>query len=960
MSLCQNILVAWVGMNSLGYCEGGKGNAGTAITLENDYVRYVIGANGYNLSFVDKRTGRDHCVQEPQQAFVILKRDGRDYEPSTCSFAEGKITVEFDQPRFTAVINVEAKGHYFVFEVVSVSDGDVEELVFSSLHIKPSKYVSGMSGVAADDDFAVCLRALNLQVGASVSGTPPLLQAACYPKYGLVGAKVALVGCPAEELRSVLKEVVRQEGLPYSSLGGPWALDAEENRGSYVFASVSEDNVEEWIELAKRAGLAQIHIHGWWRSLGHYEPRQDLFPHGLEGLKAVVDKIHEAGLKAGMHTLTGCISPIDPFATPVPDKRLAKDATFTLAGSVSESDRRIPTLEQPHALDTIWAYASHGNVIQIDDELIQYTLLAEKPPYGFTNCTRGAFGTKTQSHEKGAAVHHLFVRYTSFLPDENSTLVDEVAECIARAFNTCGFDMIYMDGAEGMMGGWHGVAKMRGAIFNKIKRRVLVEASSWGYHSWPFHSRIGAWDHPRWGVKRFIDAHCQAMEQYRSSALLPAQLGWWALLGPSADWDAQLPDEIEYLCCKALGYDAPMSFQGVYPSQQPANARQDEYLKMIGQYERLRLTGYFSDSVKARLKAPKEEFRLVQAQNGVWHFIPTDYATHKVTGLRDGSNTWTVRFAHGRLRLTVNNRFDAQPVRLRIQALHSAAPYDSADGLVLAEFDKEGEFGVREAASGVTHALTSSTEQVKGSEVSGCYSAENTMAQRRGAWAEIGKVFSPPLDLRRYGALGVWVYGDGKGELLNLQLRDPPQYYHGTYDEHYVDVDFTGWRYFELLLRERDAERHGDYVWPYSGTYQIYRSPLVREHVSALNLYYNNLPPSDSVKCYLSPIKALPTVKVKMENPSVTIGGKRIVFPVTLESGQYIEFASTSNCKLYDERGAVVEEIKPQGEAPTLAAGENTVTFTCAPPEGYNARANVTVISSGEPLSSEEGSVSVK
>lgn len=273
---------------------------------------------------------------------------------------------------------------------------------------------------------------------------------------------------------------------------------------------------------------------------------------------------------------------------------------------------------------------------------------------------------------------------------------------------------------------------------------------------------------------------------------------------------------------------------------------------------------------------------------------------------------------------------------------------------MLAEFDKEGEFEVHKNASGITHTLTSSKEKVKGSEVSGCYSAESAMEHRRDGWAKIGKVFSPQLDLSKYGALGVFIYGDGKGELLNFQLRDPPQYYHGTYDEHYVDVDFKGWRYFELLLRERDAERHGDYVWPYSGTYQIYRSPLVREHVSALNLYYNNLPPSDSVKCYLSPIKALPTVKVKMENPSVTIGGKRIVFPVTLESGQYIEFASISDCRLYDERGAVVKEIKPQGEAPTLAEGENTVNFISTPPSGYNARVKVTVISSGEPLSSEE------
>ena len=46
--------------------------------------------------------------------------------------------------------------------------------------------------------------------------------------------------------------------------------------------------------------------------------------------------------------------------------------------------------------------------------------------------------------------------------------------------------------------------------------------------------------------------------------------------------------------------------------------------------------------------------------------------------------------------------------------------------------------------------------------------------------------------------LGLWIYGDGKGELLNFQLNNSREYY-TAWDDHYVDVNFTGWRYFELL-----------------------------------------------------------------------------------------------------------------------------------------------------------------
>jgi len=913
------------------------------VVLENDYARYVIGPDGRNRSLVDKKSGKDYCAVPGKRPLVTLSQGGTQGAPTACSAADGKITVRFQKPDVTVVLKATPRKHYFVFEVESVSDPQVEALALLNLAVTCSADISGMSGMAADNDFAACVRVVNLQGRLSLGGNPATFTVRCDGKHGLAGAKLVLAACPRSEIRPVLQEALREEGAVWSPLGGPFALDAPENRGSYVFASVSEKNVDEWIALAKKAGLAQIHLNGWAHSLGHYEPRKGLFPNGLAGLKATVDKIHAAGLKAGMHTLTGCISPHDPWVTPVPDKRLAADARFTLAAGIDAKAAIVPTAEQPQEFDTVWAYAAHGNVVRIDDELIQFAGLARQEPFGFTKCRRGAFGTKAAPHAKGAAVDHLFVRYGAFQPDENSTLVDDVAAQIAGVFNTCGFDMIYMDGAEGMVGGWHGVAKMRRAIFQKINRRVLVEASSWGYPSWTFHSRIGAWDYPNWALKRFIDIHCRANERYRRTALLPAELGWWAIFGPNRNRDAELPDELEYLCTKSLAYDMPMSFQAVHPGQRPQNARQDEYLEMIGRYERLRLGGHVAKSVRERLREEGAEFRLVRAADGRWQFVPTDYAVHKVTALDDPSSTWTV-----------TNRFGAQPVKLRVQALYSVQPYDGPEGVVLASFEGPGEFPATAAAPGVTCSLARSTDQVKAGGASGRLSATSKAKSRRGAWAKMGKKFDPNLDLHQYGALGVWVHGDGKGELLNLQLTNPRQYWH-CLDEHYVTVDFTGWRYFELLLRERDAEQFGRHQWPYSGHYAVYRSPLVSQHTSELNLYVNELPPGQEVACYLSPVKALKTAKVTLRNPAVQIGGRRIVFPVEVPSGGYLELESPSECRLYDERGALVEKVEPQGDVPQLAAGANQVHFTCQGPEGLRARARVTVISCGEPFGSAGG-----
>ena len=918
---------------------GAPAPAPSPIVLETADLRYVIGPDGHIVSFADKRTGKDYCAREPMTGFAHARKEGKTYGPVACSASGDLITVTLGGSAGQIVVRATPKKRWLVFEVVSVSDRKFEEVSFGVVRVALSKRTNSMAGVASDDEFGAAARALNLQANLRLHGGPaPLLLPYAEAKHGLVGAKVALVGCPAQEMRAVLKDLVRQEGLLWSPLGGPFALDAEENRGSYVFASISEQNADAWITLAKKAGMAEIHLMGFERSLGHYEPRKEMFPNGLEGLKAVVAKIHAAGLKAGLHTLTGGMAPHDPFITPVPDKRLAKDAAFTLAEAIDDTAKAVPTIETPRDLETLWAYSGHGNVIQIEDELVQYTGLAQGAPAGFTGCKRGAFGTKPRPHPKGAPAHHLFVRYGLFQPDENQGLVDDLADCIANVFNTCGFDMIYLDGLEGMPGGSYGEARMAHAVFGRLKGRVLVEASNWVYHNWPFHSRIGAYDYPHWGLKRHVDIHCRDMLGYRAGSLLAAQLGWWSILGPNADHPGQFPDEIEYLCAKALAYDAPMSFEDVVAGPNPPHARQDEYLELIGRYERLRLGRHFPESILARLRAPKEDFRLRQAADGAWRLLPTDYAAHKVTGLAGGSAAWTVK-----------NRFGPQPLRLRLEALYAADPYDSPGAAVLATFEKADEFVAGRAAAGVTAAWAPSNEQVRDGAATGRFSARSALASRTGSWVEFSRTFAPPLNLGKCGALGAWIFGDGKGQLLNLQLTNPPQFW-DTWDEHYVNVDFAGWRYVELHLRERDAERHADYDWPYGGTSAVYRSPLIRNHVNRLNIWCNNLPPGDEAKCFIGPVKALPVGKVKLANPALTVEGARIVLPVTIESGQYIELEGAGECKLRDERGTVLQAVAPQGDMPNLKPGDNRLAFSCEAPDGRPARVRVTVITQGEPL----------
>ncbi len=528
------------------------------------------------------------------------------------------------------------------------------------------------------------------------------------------------------------------------------------------------------------------------------------------------------------------------------------------------------------------------------------------------------------------------------MSDADSTLLAEVAAKTAEAFNECGFDMLYLDALDGedVLGGeengWHYGSKFVFELWKRLKKPALVEMSTFHHHLWFVRSRMGAWDHPRRSHKKFIDIHCKTNESYQRM-YLPVNLGWWAVKTWSgAQGEPTFPDDIEYLCCKCLGTDASLSLMGIDPDNAHEIPALSRLANIIKDYETLRLSNYFPESVKAKLRARGEEFTLIRSPRGEYQFQRVQYAKHKVECMDMWSNAWKTY-----------NRFERQPVGLRIEALMAAGPYDAAGNVTLADFEDVADFDDREAESDIQVDLRMSKDIVQAGTSSGFLTASSSRSSRKGAWTKVGKRFSPPIDLSELEGLGVWVYGDGKGEVLNFQIRSPEHVVAGI-GEHYVIVDFTGWRYFELI--ETEGGRYADYAWPYGDAYAIYRERVQYDQVAALCLWYNNLPPNDAATCYLSPIKALPLVNATLSNPAVTVGDRRILFPTDIESGCYLEFHSIPDCKLYGPQGELIREVVPEGVAPVVEAGENLVRFTCDVRGDINPRAFVTVISRGESL----------
>ena len=222
---------------------------------------------------------------------------------------------------------------------------------------------------------------------------------------------------------------------------------------------------------------------------------------------------------------------------------------------------------------------------------------------------------------------------------------------------------------------------------------------------------------------------------------------------------------------------------------------------------------------------------------------------------------------------------------------------------------------------------------------------------QKATWGCLTKVCEPSLNLGNRTALGVWVKGDGNGELVDFKLYSGGAGMALLQSSHYVKVDFTGWKYFTFI--EPESTRITDYKWPVLSKYYVYDNHIGVVNYAAVTevqIWVNNLPADKKVSCLFGPVKAIPMAPVKIENPSVAINGQKITFPVTMDTGMFLELKSATDCKLYSPSGKVIQEVVPGGNVPVLKSGANELSFSAQTADKVSTRVQVTVSAEGSPL----------
>ena len=685
------------------------------ISFETECLAVHIDDTGVVRALLDRGTGVNYLALQQPAPLLGIRIAGQFLAPGAMRYEEssGTLTLRYSDG-ITAVVKAATKTTHVTFEVVSVdAKQEVELVVWGPFPTQIKETIGETVGVVRNDRFALGIQTLNVKTlggyprtendvmaGRGDTAVPTefgsVLQAftrdrrqdrvvpnwghtSCFvPGYddgGVVGSKIALFGCPANEALKTIGGIELAEGLPHPMIDGVWGKVAPGATAAYLIVGFGEETIDEAISITKRAGLRYLYHGGPFSTWGHFQLNPSQFPHGWNGMKNCVETAEVKGIRLGVHTLSNFITTNDPYVTPVPDERLAKVGSSVLADDIDTEQTEIPIA------DPRWFNQMKNNTlktVQIGRELIRYGSVSQEEPWRLLNCRRGAYQTTAAPHAKNTRIAKLMDHgYKVFLT--NAELSQEVARRLAELFNQTGLRQISFDGLEGNWStgmGQYGrtlfVTTWYDHLSDELRGKVINDASNPGHYFWHIYTRMN-WGEPWYAGFRESQTEYRLKNQdYFRRNLMPCMLGWFNMTGRTS------LEDVEWLLARAAGFDAGFALNTGLGVVQD-NGLSEAILQAISAWETARMGGAFSESQKSRLRDIRQEFHLEAVGADSWNLYPVYSSKHtfaqQVQPGQPTETTWALDNPHG-----------AQPLQFTLQVSGDAPVAD-----VTLEMDGAGE-----------------------------------------------------------------------------------------------------------------------------------------------------------------------------------------------------------------------------------------------------------------------------
>ena len=853
------------------------------------HFRLTLSESGQVESFVDLRSGVNYADTGDTKFCVLRLRKEDAGVTSDKMVQEGNIlTFSFPGTAVTAKLRVTADKSYLIFDVVEIT-GDYYSLQFARVPLTVDY---------TKDDFAACAMSRKLNTNTlDFPGKSKRLGGQCYSALGYEGAGVFLLGVPEAQMRETMKKVVNTYApgeMPVNRAGGPYAMDNPKNYGSYfiIWEPVAVHQVDEWAVNLSRFGINQTDfVQGGAFRQGDFHFDEKAYPNGVSDFRKMSEAFNRHGIITGLHTYAEFLSEKSKYVTPVPHKDLDVMRTFTLADDLGMDEQTVPVVESTSEVSEITGFfVRNSKVIRIGDELILFEKPSRSAPYGFTSCQRGAYGTKVSAHSKGTSVDHMTHMFFLFAPKAGSELFLEIARETARTYNEGGFGMIYLDALDGthaVVDDYELIWYYDALFVNEILKHTIVppllEYSTYSPLILYSRSRMGAWDEPRRGHRRWFDKHVGVNQATADPLYLPGQMGWLTLCSPIPDnmdnyqYHTMYEEDVAYLGAKIIAYNYGLSYIGIdVKNPKPRVFRNGGLLK---DYDSLRLAGHFTAETRQRLRDPDADFLLRKAGNE-WYLNEANYARIL---LRPDTRT-----------LSYRNPYAKQTPMIRLECRYQPMPYNSPNAIDLLPLDE--------------------TQPVKQATV---------------------REFEQPVDLSKHLGLGIWIFGDGGGQRINIRLESPSHLPSG-FTDHVVYADFTGWRYFALAEADNGLDA---FHLEQRNYYTEFREHVSYNQISKVQLLIEG----DTDNLRFRTVRALPLEEVFLVDPALETDGRKITFRGKIKNGHCMEYTPGGRAVVFDADGNEISEMQPDVPSFDLPTGDNNLLFSSAVESGSVPSVRITL-----------------
>ncbi len=638
-------------------------------------LKITINDKGSFANLIDINTGKDYILKDTLAPLMSVRIGNQMIYPKSATIKDDIISLAFEND-VVADIKIEEKETHFTFELISISNNDIVELiVWGPYPTSIQKTISETVGVVRNDDFAIGIQALNiktlggypwnesdrmpefdfvreaeldnmhpesdgsvlyrieaaapLQNGSTLQAytrnrtteriysdvAHEMIVAPPYDDGGVIGSKIALFGSPEPKTLETIGAIEIAEGLPHPLIDGEWVKTNRNAAAAYLITNFTEATVDDAIALTKKAGLKYLYHYGkTFETWGQFELYKGEFPNGIEGLKAAVDKAGAEGVLMGTHFLSNFIQTDDAYVTPIPDERLAKVGSSTIVGDIDESTSVI-TIESPEFFNQM--KNNNLKTVMIGKELIRYGSVSEESPWQLLDCQRGAFDTKANSHKSGERISKLLDHgYKVFLSDAD--LTKEMSVTMANLYNQTGLRQISFDGLEGNRStglGSYGESLMPYTWYTNLSedlKKHLIIDASRTTH---FFWHI--YSRMNWGEPWYAGFR-ESQTEYRFNNQAYFQRNFMpGMLG----WFKMTPEtsveDMEWMLAKSAGYDAGYALVAHIPTVDQ-NGNSDKILELIGDWEKLRISNSFSEAQKEEMRDSEKEFTLQKVNDSEW------------------------------------------------------------------------------------------------------------------------------------------------------------------------------------------------------------------------------------------------------------------------------------------------------------------------------------------------------